>query len=1195
MIKKIFKNFEGEPEPRVSVVIPCYNYGRFLPECLQSLAQQTYRDFEVIIVNDGSTDDSLEIAKEMLERYRGRLTITLLDQENRGLSGARNRGFSLARGCHFFALDPDDMVVPDFLAKTTAALEEQPEIHIVYPGFKHFEAQKYVFLPPDFDLEILKYLDFIPYCSLYRREVFQSLSGYDEGLPAYEDWDFWLRAAGLDFRFQPIKEPLLLWRRHQTSMLATLKTGRELAAKLRLKNRELFDELDLEWARKILDTDELPSYRGKMALIIADHFYPSMGGLESFCANLGFELSRLGYATEVATLDLRRDCWYHNGINIYEFEEKLGPYGVSDKPKYQDLKRLIDSSDYELIIIKGDVRNWATWSLPSLENLPSILVLTVNRESVSYLDANPELKRAYVQRLRQARLVISESFHGYDRKFLQENDIPHQVIPPAANYISPSTDFRRNLGIPQGKKLVIAVGSYCNVKNQLWLVEALKRMPGDWVLVSMGKDFEPGYLQAVRERAVGDARFIILGPQSEEVVASAMEQADLLVIPSLAESFGIVALEAMSHRLPWVASEYCSGLKGIAGGTLAPLQYHLETSSGQSPQVHSDSDEKKYAELNHSKTVSTHKSPEWLAKALKKLVIITKGKTYQLVVKIRTSSPRHPFVLLWKRLRWLKSAVLPGVKLLDRLFGGKVLPAIISLKNFTLLRIFPLEPFVSEVHRLLEDPIERKRLGDEGYRQWRDNYTYEKVALKYLEVAGLEPSPESKVEYRRNIMDPCPEPLRWLRSGKRDHPLVSVIIPTFNRPHLLKEAVQSVLDQTYRNLEAIVVNDAGVDVRALVESYGDPRLRYHSNHRRSGLASARNQALSLASGKYIAYLDDDDIYYPSHVETLVEALEGSDYKVAYADAFRTVQLKQGDEWVRCSKDLLYHYDFSRDLLFARNYIPILTVMHHRECLDKVGYFDQNLPLLEDWDMLIRMASHYEFLHIKRVTGEFRSYLGKSQMTKGSFQRFQQTTSFLDEKYGGLISKSREKIRRELSNWHWGSPEEIKSQLLSRHAREISNDEFAAKEFHALKRRYGHAPAMRFLRERLARQPAGPFFYYLSSHAFLEEGDLIEALECLRLALESVGNSPPLLNDLAVLEYFLSKEGGRPTGLLEGALSLNEHYWKARLNLAEILLQSGEREKAQLHLERLKKDDISEEKARLRIARLSDILAPEVRV
>ena len=108
---------------------------------------------------------------------------------------------------------------------------------------------------------------------------------------------------------------------------------------------------------------------------------------------------------------------------------------------------------------------------------------------------------------------------------------------------------------------------------------------------------------------------------------------------------------------------------------------------------------------------------------------------------------------------------------------------------------------------------------------------------------------------------------------KKAGPVVSVIVPTYNRPQYLSMALASVLQQSYRNLQVIVINDGGEDVGSIIDSFNDSRLKFINRKENRGKPYSLNEALNQADGKYVAYLDDDDLYYPNHIETLVNTLE----------------------------------------------------------------------------------------------------------------------------------------------------------------------------------------------------------------------------------------------------------------------------------------------------------------------------------
>lgn len=203
------------------------------------------------------------------------------------------------------------------------------------------------------------------------------------------------------------------------------------------------------------------------------------------------------------------------------------------------------------------------------------------------------------------------------------------------------------------------------------------------------------------------------------------------------------------------------------------------------------------------------------------------------------------------------------------------------------------------------------------------------------------------------------------RSNSR--PMVSVIIPTYNRPEQLVAAIQSVLAQTWNDFEIIIVDDCGVDVSKVVRKINDCRISYIRHETNKGLAATRNTALRSANGKYIAYLDDDDEYYPEHLETLLQTLESSRAKVAYTDAEKYIYESKNNEINFKTKFVEHSEEFDRIRLLVQNYIPVLCLMHEKSCLDEVGLFDETMSVHEDWDLWIRIAHKYPFKHIKKTT------------------------------------------------------------------------------------------------------------------------------------------------------------------------------------------------------------------------------------
>ena len=222
--------------PTVSVIIPTYNRAALLLEALESVLSQTFRDFEVIIVDDGSTDDTLACLMPYLSDSR----IQVITQTNGGPARARNRGIEASSGEFIALLDSDDLWLPEKLVKQVALLRDQPEIGLVYTDVIWIEADGRPMDPQPLNaarrfptyFEDLLYENVIygPGSSVvFRKSCLESIDLYDEALPPVEDQDFFLRlSANFEFCFLPGE--LVLMRRH----ISNLQQNPERMAKARM-------------------------------------------------------------------------------------------------------------------------------------------------------------------------------------------------------------------------------------------------------------------------------------------------------------------------------------------------------------------------------------------------------------------------------------------------------------------------------------------------------------------------------------------------------------------------------------------------------------------------------------------------------------------------------------------------------------------------------------------------------------------------------------------------------------------------------------------------------------------------------------------------------------------------------------------------------------------------------------------------
>jgi len=236
--------------PRVSVLIPCYNTARFVAEAMESVFSQTYRDYEVVVVNDGSPDTpELEQA---LAPWRDK--ITYVHTENCGLAGARNNGIQASRGALIALLDSDDIWEPNFLQVLVGLLEEDPGIDVVYSdavlfGLTDCQGQTLMdMFPPQEEITFDSILSsrvwvFVVSC-IVRREVLVRVGGFDQDLRYAEDLDLWLRIAHAGSKFLPCSQPLVRYRKRAGSLTAECSPDQEIRRRIQLYEK-LSDKLDL--------------------------------------------------------------------------------------------------------------------------------------------------------------------------------------------------------------------------------------------------------------------------------------------------------------------------------------------------------------------------------------------------------------------------------------------------------------------------------------------------------------------------------------------------------------------------------------------------------------------------------------------------------------------------------------------------------------------------------------------------------------------------------------------------------------------------------------------------------------------------------------------------------------------------------------------------------------------------------------
>lgn len=203
----------------VSVVIPCYNQGEYILDALSSVQTCNEPVYEVIIVNDGSTEPlTLKVLSYLKEKG-----YVVIDQDNQGLSEARNNGIKAAKGRYILPLDADNKIRLNYIPRGIEILDKYPEVGVVYGNAELFGDKTGVWEFPDFDVNRIIMGNFIDACAVIRKSLWENCGGYDSKIPdklGYEDWDLWLGATEKGWQFYHVPEVLFDYRFRENSMVS---------------------------------------------------------------------------------------------------------------------------------------------------------------------------------------------------------------------------------------------------------------------------------------------------------------------------------------------------------------------------------------------------------------------------------------------------------------------------------------------------------------------------------------------------------------------------------------------------------------------------------------------------------------------------------------------------------------------------------------------------------------------------------------------------------------------------------------------------------------------------------------------------------------------------------------------------------------------------------------------------------------
>jgi len=218
-------------------------------------------------------------------------------------------------------------------------------------------------------------------------------------------------------------------------------------------------------------------------------------------------------------------------------------------------------------------------------------------------------------------------------------------------------------------------------------------------------------------------------------------------------------------------------------------------------------------------------------------------------------------------------------------------------------------------------------------------------------------------------------------------PKVSVNIPCYNSAPFIKATLESVLNQTYKDFEIIVIDDGSTDdTEKIVKSIKDPRIKYLYKVN-EGLSKARNRAIDFSIGEYIAFLDHDDLWLPDKLEKQIKLFEDNKgLGLVFSDTYvlKNNKKENATYFKRCKPKKGYIFE---ELLFGRsNFIPLLTVMMRKNIFKEIGQFKEEYVIGEEYELFLRAAEKYEFDYVNKPLATYRIHSGNTSNKKDIFAK-----------------------------------------------------------------------------------------------------------------------------------------------------------------------------------------------------------------
>jgi glycosyltransferase involved in cell wall biosynthesis/SAM-dependent methyltransferase len=568
--------------PLISVVIPCFNYGRYVEEAVESVLSQTFQDFEIIVVDGGSTDAETLSVIRSLQKPKTRV----YEREGRHLAGDnRNFGIRQSRGKYICCLDADDRLKPTYLEKALFLLEAY-NYDIVSPSIECFGASDLKFeVPLEVSLEQVTKSNQISTVAVFSKDLWTKAGGYhDWGLGkdhVPEDWDLWVRMMALGARAINVSEALMLYRKHQSATLSSQSEAPSFemqAARIRDFNQEYLSRRNHRLSEKrnaaIFKADD--PFKNLMDRSLREPRKPAVlfalpfvitGGADTVLLGVAEHLAKNGFALSVITT-IPMDASLGDNSPRYEAITKqiyhLHNF-LKDESRWKDFVfYLIASRNIDVLFLAGSAFVYGL--LPEIkERFPHIKVVDQlfnefghienNRKYAQYIDlhivANETIKGILIERFGEDASRIRVVVHGVDVK----------------GYFNPESSEINSLRapiLPKNKFFVSFIGRFSEEKCPDTFVEIAQVLRNEqnfhFLMIGNGPEY-CRIKEKIRTYRL-DAKFYAPGFVAE--MRPYVKMSGVVVIPSKIEGIPIILMESLALGVPVVASKV-GGIPSIVG------------------------------------------------------------------------------------------------------------------------------------------------------------------------------------------------------------------------------------------------------------------------------------------------------------------------------------------------------------------------------------------------------------------------------------------------------------------------------------------------------------------------------------------------------------------------------------------------------------------------------------------------------